>query len=368
MKAILVDDESLALEVLENLLEPFGEVEIIGTYTNPCQALDIIREGRVDIVFLDIEMGAYNGIEVAQSYINEKPDLNIIFVTAYSHYAVEAFDLNALDYLLKPIQEKRLEKAIDRLLINQSNKSNSQAVDNEGNYLQVNSFGKFEIRTQDGELLGWRTQKTKELFAYLWIHDDRPVSKYIIMDTIFPDREPEKAATNLHTTVYQLRRSLKDLGFPKGIIYKNESYFLDLEVKSDLSELKGILEKKILKKGDAKRISQLYKGDFLEEESYPWLMDIQYNYKEKVFNKLEDFVEDRINNRDLDEILKASIDTLLRIDPFRECAARNMIHYYGENDMKANLKTFYEEYRDKLWREMKLRPMVETIDLYRQYI
>ena len=115
MKTILIDDEPMALEVLANMLSPYEDIDIIGRYTNPTQALEKIKVSQVDIIFLDIEMGDVNGLELAQVFMEKDPQVEIVFVTAYSQYAVDAFELNALDYLLKPIQEKRLFKAIERL-------------------------------------------------------------------------------------------------------------------------------------------------------------------------------------------------------------------------------------------------------------
>ena len=115
MKTILIDDEPMALEVLANLLPAYEDLDIVGRYTNPLDALEKIKITEPDIIFLDIEMGNMNGLELAQVFMAELPKVEIVFVTAYSQYAVDAFELNAIDYLLKPIQEKRLIKAIERL-------------------------------------------------------------------------------------------------------------------------------------------------------------------------------------------------------------------------------------------------------------
>jgi two-component system LytT family response regulator len=120
LKVILVDDEESARDVLENLLIRFcPDVEILGKYTNVESAVEAIHTLKPDLVFLDIEMPKYAGYEIVNFF--EKVDFDIVFVTAYDKYAIRAFEISAVDYLLKPIDIERLQnsvqKGIDRVLI-----------------------------------------------------------------------------------------------------------------------------------------------------------------------------------------------------------------------------------------------------------
>lgn len=119
MKAILVDDEMLALRRMEKLLkEQDGKevpIEIVGSFQNPHLALKAAERETIHLVFLDIEMPEMDGMELAECLLRIQPHLHIVFVTAYNEYAVEAFELNALDYLLKPVQRTRIEKTLKRL-------------------------------------------------------------------------------------------------------------------------------------------------------------------------------------------------------------------------------------------------------------
>lgn len=110
MKTILIDDEAMALEVLQQMLSPYKEIEILGSYTDYKEVIQDLKKIKPELVFLDIEMPEINGLEVAEIIMGEVEDVEIVFVTAYSQYAVDAFEINAIDYLLKPIQEKRLAK------------------------------------------------------------------------------------------------------------------------------------------------------------------------------------------------------------------------------------------------------------------
>ena len=112
MKAIIVDDERLARKELSNLLKEHKEIEVIGEAVNADQAKEIINKLNPDLIFLDIQMPEKTGFELLESL--EKAPL-VIFTTAYDEFALKAFEYNALDYVLKPIEPKRLAEAIEKV-------------------------------------------------------------------------------------------------------------------------------------------------------------------------------------------------------------------------------------------------------------
>lgn len=113
MQVVLVDDERCVLEELAYRLE--GKAEIVGKFTNPLEAVEKAASLTPDAIFLDVEMPGLNGVATASEILALQPETAIIFVTAYGHYAVQAFELNAIDYLVKPVQPKRLEMTLERL-------------------------------------------------------------------------------------------------------------------------------------------------------------------------------------------------------------------------------------------------------------
>ena len=112
LKAVLVDDEQLARDELGFLLEQIGGVAIIGQAGNGVEALTTIDRLRPDVVFLDVQMPGLTGFEVARRMIDAHASSHIIFVTAYDQHAIEAFEVNAIDYLLKPVDPARLDVAV----------------------------------------------------------------------------------------------------------------------------------------------------------------------------------------------------------------------------------------------------------------
>ncbi len=116
MRAILIDDNSQARKLLRLMLKEFADdVEVIGEAENAEIGLSLIENTQTDVVFLDIEMPGKTGLQLAEELSNRKLETSVVFTTAYNSYAIQAFRLSAIDYLLKPIQEDQLIEAIDKL-------------------------------------------------------------------------------------------------------------------------------------------------------------------------------------------------------------------------------------------------------------
>jgi len=112
LRAYLVDDESLALKRLTKLLDATGRVDVIGSTTNPRTAVKFLSSQEVDVVFLDIHMPSLSGFELL-AQLTEEP--LVVFTTAYDQYALKAFEVNSIDYLLKPIDPAHLDRALNKI-------------------------------------------------------------------------------------------------------------------------------------------------------------------------------------------------------------------------------------------------------------
>ncbi|HTB98726.1 MAG TPA: LytTR family DNA-binding domain-containing protein [Terracidiphilus sp.] len=124
LSALIIDDEQLARDELKYLLDEVGGVEVVAQGANGIEAVDLIEEHHPDMVFLDVQMPGLDGFAAiqrlmdrhkARSHQEDEPLPQIVFATAYDQYAVRAFDVNAVDYLLKPFDRKRVEQAVERV-------------------------------------------------------------------------------------------------------------------------------------------------------------------------------------------------------------------------------------------------------------
>jgi two-component system LytT family response regulator len=123
-KALIIEDERLAREELKLLLKDYLEIEIIGEAKNGEEGLQKIKEQKPDLLFLDVSMPGMTGFEMLK-YLEEIP--RVIFITAYDAYALKAFEVNALDYILKPVDPDRLKEAIAKLSVNEDDFISNQA-------------------------------------------------------------------------------------------------------------------------------------------------------------------------------------------------------------------------------------------------
>jgi two-component system LytT family response regulator len=142
MKAIIIDDERLARQELKKLLAVHPEIEVVGEAGNAQEAIESIKQLKPDVIFLDIQMPGKNGFELLED-ISGVPE--IVFVSAYDDYAIRAFEVNALDYLLKPVQTNRLAETVKKIL----NKDVSEKADTKSSTQILNDDD--QVFVKDGE-------------------------------------------------------------------------------------------------------------------------------------------------------------------------------------------------------------------------
>ena len=276
MRAIIVDNKRLSLDYFERLLDEQPEVTLIGTYTDPLQALARIEELIPDVVFLDIEMPKITGIRLVEKIQATLPRTKIVFVTACWEYAIQAFELNASDYLLKPIQKDRLQKTIMRLMEGIAEPIAQTSQPRLGQVCCFSSL-RFQMADEDRAHLEvkWRTAKSKELFAFLLHHRQKPIRKDHILDVIWTGDDPRKSVSQLYSTIYQLRTLMEKLALPLTINNHNNSYFLDLQgmpVDAEVWEQRLLALDPLTKETQPQHLAVLeaYNGDYLAEHVYIW--------------------------------------------------------------------------------------------------
>lgn len=176
MNLLLVDDEKLALDALKNIVGKVLPNATINAFQKAAQAVEFAKENRIDIAFLDIDMRIMNGLEMAKALQEIYPKTNIIFVTGYSEYALDAFDLYASAYLTKPATEEAVAKAITKLRYPIENKR-----------VRFQCFGNFEVYC-DNKPMKFSLSRTKELLAYLVDRAGAECRKNEIMSILFEDQ------------------------------------------------------------------------------------------------------------------------------------------------------------------------------------
>lgn len=275
MRIMLVDDERLALVRLEKMLEEFHDCEVIGSFSKVELALQHIGEFQPDAVFLDIQMPGMDGLKATERIRTIAPDTKIVYVTAYDEYAVEAFELEAFDYLMKPLRRQRLSRTIQRLRERVALSSESPKEEE----VLYHCLGTMQIRNPDGQLevLKWRTTKAKELFAYLLYHRGKVISKNVLLELLWPELDERKGLGNLQTSINRIRTVWNDTvgeGFI-SIRYAQYGYILEtnrlrIDAEEWEQELRRFNPASIEHAPEHQRLFDMYRGNFYEEDHYAW--------------------------------------------------------------------------------------------------
>lgn len=151
IRTILVDDEKLAIQGLQLRLEPFADVEIIETCLNGREAIRKIKTEKPDLVFLDIQMPGFDGFSVVKGVMEIEPPL-FVFVTAYEEHAIRAFEANAVNYLMKPVDEDKLADTLERVRVRLAERKSADEADKLKGVLEEVAPGKAnEIAEDEGE-------------------------------------------------------------------------------------------------------------------------------------------------------------------------------------------------------------------------
>lgn len=344
MKAVLIDDMKPALREMEYLLKKYSEIEIVGSFTDPITALEQIKSLGPQVVFLDIDMPVLQGIDVASKILQLDYNTEIIFVTAYNQYAVEAFELNALDYLLKPIDIKRLDKTVSRLLAKKQ-----VAKEKLDNKLIIQSFGRFEVFIEGKEPVLFRTEKTKELFAYLIHNRHRGISKEDIIEALWLGMDYERAVKQLYNGIYYIRKALLEYGISSEILSIDNNYKLKIESATwDRDLFVNLIDEGA--RGDIealKKAESVYRGNYFECEKYSWSISendrLAILYQKGVVLLARFYLKEEQQEEAECLLLKA-----FSINPCLESVSEMLIEVYLTSGNKAKAIKHLNLYKEKL--------------------
>ncbi|OMF28767.1 response regulator [Paenibacillus sp. FSL H8-0259] len=366
MKAILIDDEKPALQHLERLLLKDGRLEITGKYTSARRGLEHLEQEKADIVFLDIGMPEMNGLEAGEYIAGLDRSTRIVYITAYSEYAIEAFELNAADYLLKPVTSQRLSKTLERLEVRiEQNEASVETLPEPAaavKQLSILCFKRLEFMdsTEPGRKMQWRTSKAQEVFALLLHNRGQWILKDTIVDWVWPDFQPEKAVTNLHTTVYHIRKLLKAWDMDVQVEFSQERYRLTKEnVLLDLEEFEqGYCSTSVESEEEWARreaVLSLYRGDYLEEHHYDWAetrrKELQVRFIRMSLHSAEYELSSVRPRQALDRLL-----VLQALDPYSDQICRLVLRSYADLGDFIGFRKHYDKYKELLQRDLGIQP------------
>lgn len=226
IKAIAVDDEPPALKIIENFCSQHESIQLEKTFSKPNDALKYINNYPVDLIFLDIQMPSISGIEF---YKNLETDAIVIFTTAYSEYAVEGFNLNAIDFLLKPYTKERFDQAINKALDYHSHMNNDDK--SRQPYLFIRAdYSLIKINIHDiiyleglNDYVKFHLENQKPIIARMTLKmliERLPSSDFIRAHRSYII--PIKKINYIRNKVIHISDNDKDIEIPIGKIYEDE--------------------------------------------------------------------------------------------------------------------------------------------------
>lgn len=370
MRTIIIDDERPSLELLKRIIGKNSHLEIVGEFTDAVSAIDQMDTLLPDVVFTDIEMPFLNGIDFASLIRRNREEIQIVFVTAYENYALEAFEVNAVNYILKPITEESVNKTVERLMKYYSPQEGPLQQDKRNNII---SLGNFQVYgSEDGNLIKWPTSKVKELFAYFLCEKGKALNKWQLCEILWPDAPPKKASHSLHSAVNRMKVALREAGIEMIIECKNGRYRMDIqdlfwdaeEVISYFKRNPVVTRENVIK---FEQMLELYQGELFETEDYIWAEGLRESIKKQcreAHNCIAHYYMTCKNYHQAERHLQKMILS----DPGDENAAVCLMELYFITGNKVKLVQSYHRLDGYLKNELHIDPKDSTKARYQEFI
>ncbi|MGY3704070.1 hypothetical protein BW731_03785 [Vagococcus martis] len=351
MRTMIVDDEIPALKLLEKHVNAQEGLTLIYTTTIGEEVVEKVKELDIELLLLDINIGNVLGIELAEEINRINPTVNIVFVTAYSEYAVTAFEVNAIDYLLKPVTKNRFAKMIKKVGSRKEEKVEQQRP------LIFDIFSEGQIFKNQHTLLELRTKKALELLFILWHFSDGGLNKEQLVEYLWPDQVKESSTMMLHTTIYQIRQVFKKNKLQNPIIYKQGRYILTYPVETPLNKLKGLLKEPITLHNIMK-VLDIYKERYFAMSDYLWAEEYSQHFHQIVLEYLMKAIKQNcVDQSIMTRILYKFKEDLLLEEDYVEI----VYYYYQQNNQHIRAMEFLKE-TDEYWRNELDIPYSHFID------
>lgn len=248
MTIITTDDEKAPLQMLTKAVEEACPQATICAFSNANEAYEYSKENRIDIAFLDIQMRQMSGLELAKKIQQTNPKVNVIFVTGFAEYGIDAVQLHASGYLEKPVDADDIRKAMENLLY---------PIEKKKAYIQT--FGKFEF-FYEGKPVKFERSKGKELLAYLVNLRGTSATRKEICAILFEEEGYTRTQQGYFTKIYKsLSDTLKKLGANDLLLHDSNYYAVNMNAFD--SDLKAFME-------GAASDKNTFTGSYMEQ--YSW--------------------------------------------------------------------------------------------------
>lgn len=293
MRILIVEDEPDSLNEIIYYLQGYDETIEFETCSNPFLAIKASQSNVFDAALLDIQMPEMTGLELAEYLSVMFPRISLVFITAYNNYATEAFELNAADYILKPIRLERFNRALDK--IRREIEADRKPLIGSSGEIEIRAFGKLVVASE-GRILKWKRRKSSEIFAYLLHHQGTPVHKEKLCEIMWPEYDPQKALPYLQTIMYQLRKNIAEIDDSRIIIeYADHCYRLNLigvkyDVELFLEKYDQAYRETLPSLDTLIKTEQIYTGAYFEDDGWIWSMGRKQNLARKYQKVLESLI------------------------------------------------------------------------------
>ncbi|TDG00196.1 response regulator [Paenibacillus piri] len=371
MRVVLVDDERLALVQLKKLLGELEGCEVVGAFMNAEEAVKQIHTLRPDVMFLDIHMPEMNGIQATERIRAIAPETEIVFVTAHHEYALKAFGLEALDYILKPLTRERLNQTVQRLRRRIS--SNPGRTKKETLRILCMGMLQFQKPDEEPERLKWRTAKIKELFAYLLHHRQRMVSRDALLELLWPELDEQKGSANLHTSIHRIRAIVKEsLGERYiSIGYSHFGYIMETrELTIDVTEWEEQLRQlpRISSESAARHQEVLdrYRGSYFEDDNYSWA-ELERQRLKALWMQHASQLGQYYCALGMETEALAVYHRMQRLDPLLEDSCLALMRIYAGRKDAESVELQFHYLAEKLQQEAGAVPGPEITEWYRRW-
>lgn len=367
MKVILVDDEKSMLLIMKKMIYKIPETEIIGAFQSSSEAYRFIKENWVDIAFIDIKMPEEGGLDFARRIMLEFGMIDIVFLTSHKEYALDAFDVHAMDYIVKPISQERLEHTIKR---SRERRITALPYSYGGASVKLSVYclGGLHIRGVDGARVQVNSSKSLELLAYLLLNKGEFVSKWRIMEDVFSEMSPRNAETYLNTTIYKLRKALGKHEMKEAIISANEGYRIDikdiyidfLDFDRRVNDLSIINEANL---EDAIKTEKIFLGQLFGDKGYNWSLAAIERLSEVYWDLAKQLGSYLLKNNRLNLSLQILKKMTIENELDEEVNCIIMQVYAAKRDRISLIKQ-YNRYEKALQRELQINPASNTERIY----